>query len=758
MENEKKEVDNKQFRAAYALNMCTVSVSQIVDYNDIHILEQEYDAILNNINLERMPKDEALLNILVELLNTVSFFKIYDIKEKQIEEKYQNQMKNAIWSAIPNLGVIVASGNPIVMACSLATQIGSSYMNYRRTKANALEKKEDSAIELQITAIEQLNAIKRELFTTAWRLSDRYNFSDEYRLTEKQIHKYNEILMDNDELRKFERLEVIQNQFKAYPPFWYFLGHTAHRLANGYDISIKMNESVKMYFNDKAKECFEYYEKFLDYNILREDKITSAYALEYADFLLEEHSKDINKINRLIDLAYEMSKNANDILQMCSISYLKIGEVKKAQNILKILVNENFNTKTNARLLSKLYVSEYIDNADENVLFNYNLLESRINDIKLFPMPVGDTTNPQLLDKYITSQKEELLNCYENAIKLYKQKYNILFNQIIPLGDDIDDTLFLDDDYALEKRMNIFKQILESSQKIYYKGVLKNLGFRNKYLLLFDEMINNLQVLSIFNDFEYKDALINTIRTRIKVNKGFLYSIQRSMEDNEFNLDDYEFMENELSFDTFTFKFYELLLVLIKNYVMDISDYNELELADDQLQQFCQNEKIDINKENISSNIGNRDSMQFFNVELLGKNIEVEFKRKEKDEQILELIANSKDEILKNKDSDNIKILLKGEEEFNEYLKDIKVSGNILDSILAVIDDRTTENKDLLLTDKEAILLIKNKYKDTKSYKYAECLGDYGEEYFNFSWFTNYENKYVNIRKLKELFDKILNI
>ena len=37
-------------QAAYALNLCTVSVSQIVDYKDINILEQEYDAILNNLN------------------------------------------------------------------------------------------------------------------------------------------------------------------------------------------------------------------------------------------------------------------------------------------------------------------------------------------------------------------------------------------------------------------------------------------------------------------------------------------------------------------------------------------------------------------------------------------------------------------------------------------------------------------------------------------------------------------------------------
>ena len=61
--------EDEKRKAAYALNLCAVSVSQIVEYNDTYILEQEYNAILNNLNLEEIPKkDDALLNILVELL------------------------------------------------------------------------------------------------------------------------------------------------------------------------------------------------------------------------------------------------------------------------------------------------------------------------------------------------------------------------------------------------------------------------------------------------------------------------------------------------------------------------------------------------------------------------------------------------------------------------------------------------------------------------------------------------------------------
>lgn len=178
--------DLQKIKAAYALNMCTVSVSQIVDYNDEYILEQEYEAILNNLNLEQMPKDEALLDILVRLLNVITFFRIDKIKRERIEKKYQRRIKNAIWSAVPNIGVIVA-GDPLTVGLSLATQVGIGYMNYRREKASAMADKEESEVELRITALEQFNALRRELFTTAWRLADKYDFPDKYRLTERQI-------------------------------------------------------------------------------------------------------------------------------------------------------------------------------------------------------------------------------------------------------------------------------------------------------------------------------------------------------------------------------------------------------------------------------------------------------------------------------------------------------------------------------------------------------------------------------------------
>ena len=195
--------------------MCTVSVSQIIDYNDVYILEQEYETILNNLNLEKMPKADALKKILIELLNTITFFRIQEIQKDEIEKNYQKRVKDAIWSAIPNINVISA-GNVTAMLFSIATQVGIGYMNYRKEKVNALSAKEKEKLELRITALEQFSALRRELFTTAWELAEEYEFDDRLRLTEKQIKQYNQILMDSDELRKYVRLEAIKDKFEAF--------------------------------------------------------------------------------------------------------------------------------------------------------------------------------------------------------------------------------------------------------------------------------------------------------------------------------------------------------------------------------------------------------------------------------------------------------------------------------------------------------------------------------------------------------------
>lgn len=402
--------EKEKFKAAYALNLCTISVSQIIDYNDIKLLEAEYEAILNNLNLEEMPKDESLLQILKQLLDVITFFRIQEGDKKLMEKEYAQRMKDAIWSAIPNPSIIVAGGSPLSIAVSLASQVGIGYMNYRKEKAKILSDKENKEWELQRSAIEQFNGLRRELFDTAWRLADEYSFPDEYRITEQQISQFNRILMDTDDLRRYERLDYIKNSFKAYPPFWYYLGNAANavNLDEGYD------EKIRNEYKAKAIDHFDHFLKITEQNLLRSDRLVASCALEKFDI-----TDDKDEQIRLLEKAEKVSDNSFDVLQICAVSYLKIGKTKKACDLLRMLVNESYNEKLNSQLLSRLYISQFV-NGDKEAEKKYITLKQRVGEPRyLYPLPNSELNSG---DEFIKNQRKNLIASYCDVLIAYVKK------------------------------------------------------------------------------------------------------------------------------------------------------------------------------------------------------------------------------------------------------------------------------------------------------------------------------------------------
>ena len=352
-------------KAAYALNLCTVSVSQVTDYDDLYIMEQEYDTILNNLNLQNYIKDDSLLSILKNILDTINYFRISDAQKKMIEKEYQHKMKNALWSAVPNFGVLLTGGHPAQWALSLATQVGLGYMNYRKNKNQYGLDKEKQELQLNENLMIQLHALRVNLFEAAWSLSDKYDFSDALRLSAKQLANYNEILIDSDPLRRFERLEAISDSYHAFPPFWYHKGNAAREV-----IMLDDYKSMHEHFNAKALEAYQRFDEIYT-PFMREDLIAASCALEHISLL--DYQQDAQKISCLLKRAVSLAGNNFDVLQMCVIIYSYLGELADAERILRRLTNENYNLGINGMLLSRLYCRD-------GRRVDYDILLNRVDD------------------------------------------------------------------------------------------------------------------------------------------------------------------------------------------------------------------------------------------------------------------------------------------------------------------------------------------------------------------------------------------
>ena len=709
---EKQLSKNDQIKAAYALNLCTVSVSQIIDYDDINILEQEYDAILNNLNLEHMPHDEALLNILKQLMDTITYFRMSEIDKQILEMEYAHKMKNAIWSAVPNLSMLIVTGNPFAIPISLAAQIGTGYMNYRRAKAENQLESAKKYLQLQRTAMEQFNGLRRELFDTAWRLADAYHFSDELRLTERQIKQYDTILMDADLLRRYDRLDAIKANFQAYPPFWYYFANTANAIARSGEIAL--SDESRAEYRQLAKTYYQEYWQANCYPLLREDQMASACALEYADLLIEDGAEK-NEIADFVQKAESMSGRACDILQLCAMAYLRINKAQEATNLLRYLVNEEYNTSVNAQLLSALYVQDYQSNRNPNAKTGYETLANRVDPGYLIPWP---TDGRDLMPVFVDRQRNMLMRKFRQVLSSFKEKYSIRFNKILPppsANKEYPDSYFseINKQNRLEEIRSVFS-VKEKRDDYLYR--LAHTPFALDFIDTFNEMFIALSGLKTIRDLS---VLTDEASALIHAQSETISSIQEKIQDGSFTVKDYIQLQNYAS-STFSKPVYDSLEAQLEEAVRLMREMNEFSAAENDLLQFCRSQELpepeaQIDKTENGYQLESQTKL-YFSYELLDKSSKM-VQHWNKRTSMLELIKEKKDSIVT--DAAFIRFLFPEDEDFNRYFSGKKTAlSNYKQETLAILDDRNLfSNYDLVLTENGILCIIKDTLQEICTYE-----------------------------------------
>lgn len=726
--------EDEKRKAAYALNLCTVSISQIIDYNDTYVLEQEYNAILNNLNLEAIPKDEALLRILVEILNVCTFFRIQEKKKQKLEADYQRRVKNAVWSAIPNFSVIV-SGNPVAMALSLATQVGTGYMNYRKEKASAKSERENAEFELEITAMEQFHALRRELFTTAWRLADSYSFPDEWRLTENQIKQYDQILMDPDEYRKYARLEAIAPNFEAYAPFWYFYAHTALYISQN-----EGDDTFKSNYRKRAKAHFEKYRKLNEFSLLREDQLAASALLEYAELLLTEH-EDAEKIHSLIQQAQKMAGTAKDILQLCAVSYLKIGKTDDAARLLKLLVNEEYNTSMNAKVLSRIYVSQYLTaepDKRETAEAEYKTLSKRVSSNWLFPMPEKSHPDKETLETYfIRCQRKDLIAAYRSSLQDYWYRsldlYETSLHEIFQQG------------YSMEDRPLLTSNLHSG---VYGKICLDRLN----------GLLTGLDSLPLFTELPNRENLIEQIVEKARnIGKSF-QELQKKTAD-DFTASDYKELAKILSFEKLTKDFFDALKHSLSLQILETQAIGKLNLLEGDLIEFCKEQNLPepryLGFEQSKKIPETKEPCLYLDGSLLGITCDPE-KQQLMTQKMKDAVKNAKEQLIK--DAFKAEIYLEEDPKFDIYFKNTELKPSSCTDPLklkavAVIDDKTRNDYDLILTTSGIVVVRQNKILNgTIRYEKVEIRVHGEKQSLKLRLWEEYKNDALDLQSLYDLF------
>ena len=729
------ELENKR-RAAYALNLCTVSISQIIDYEDLIVLEQEYEAILNNLNLEAMPKDEPLLLIIKQILDVITFFRIDKVERAFIEEEYNKQVRNAIWSAVPNFGMLIAGGNLMTAGVAIATQVGMGYMNYRNNRNKYKGARDHKLWQLQKAAIEQFNGLRRELFDTAWRLADKYEFPDKYRLTERQITNYNEILQDSNIIRRYERLDAIKEYFEAYPPFWYYLGSVANKIYR------ERKDLDSHYYKKRAISAFEKYWKVNAQGLLREDQVAAGCALEYIDILMDSMREltETDRIEALIRQAVAYSGRANDVLQCCAFYNLRINKYEEAAKLYKYLVNESYNTLFNAQILSSLYVRL-------NDQFGYTLLEELVDDNckYLYPFKNG---NSKLADKKFTETlfdnlKKRYIYFFDQLNNRYQVEFKgILFGYL--KSSSVDGTL-LDDKFRED--IDLFFSSESDRNKAVFEDYFKLINYGGNIIELLNRYVDDVSSLSLFTQKSDIEKITENIEERLR---GFYIEPEYSIEWREQILEVNERFDSVLA---------NTLSVIVSkfNCLERTIDLSNIHILDEEITTLGKEKGIiiPVNIVNEEESKKEKNKTLKFTLEFLGSNAKKIQAKQKRNNDLKQIIKDIFEEC------DSINIIENINKFFSEHSLNRDLKQDVI-SIVELIDSR----KYIIFSESYFFVYRDNEYSELRLYGTGRCTEfEDRENIINFrkpskiDWTKNpFSNDSDNINKLEASPDIIRRI
>jgi hypothetical protein len=301
-----------QLQVLQSLNQIAVSLTHIITYNDKVVLDQEYNTIINNLNLSKIP-DADIITLLQELMDLLTSSKIQDHDRAYLMRSYdkevQNELKDRVRSRIFDTHVIF---NPYMTVLSAVLNVGSFYFNYRTKMEDYKKEREEKAWKIETGTLQGLNNFYKKLLKYTWELMRRYNLPDEWRLNEKQLSDYIAILKEPGLGLRYRKLERIENSFQKFPPYWYYRGQAAQEIGK----------------EEEALRCFNQFQQ-INQGILRKDPFAASTAMCKTMLKAEQAVPDEVRKDLKVVLANSDDADWSNIL-FAALQYARLGDADKA--------------------------------------------------------------------------------------------------------------------------------------------------------------------------------------------------------------------------------------------------------------------------------------------------------------------------------------------------------------------------------------------------------------------------------------------
>ncbi len=336
--------EDDAFLAILALNYCHFSLYKIIEYNDRIVLDEEYNNIINNINLTKI-NDAELIVILKELMDVLTQFKLDERSKEKLLKQYEKNVEKALYSMMSTMAsngweVAKGAGTQNWGACAVSlAQAGTAYMDYRNSIEAYRDVLDEAVWQLEGGAIERINESNKKFLETYWQFMKKYNAPDKWRLTQEQFGDYLTILKDKDDAKKYRNLLRMEDEFHSFPPYWYYRGAAAQKIGKREDVL----NCYTMYDNTRK-------------GFFRQDKsYSSVVMLKVVETDYQNRKEVLNE-----DLVKVIRQDRKDWRKrlFCAYKFIEYGDLEKAKEHVQANIDNNKAVSVSRKALGDIYFLE----------------------------------------------------------------------------------------------------------------------------------------------------------------------------------------------------------------------------------------------------------------------------------------------------------------------------------------------------------------------------------------------------------------
>ena len=266
-------------------------------------------------------------------------------------------------------------------------------------------------------------------------------------------------------------------------------------------------------------------------------------------------------------------------------------------------------------------------------------------------------------------------------------------------------------------------------------------------------MVESITLLECVQDEHKQLLLIDHIKKSLIDVKDNIQIIEMGLED--FELPIYEAIQS-ITLENLAKEFFKQMIQYIKESVNNKTEMKDFAMAEMNLTKFCEHENIltpeTLYKEKDDAMV-EVDSSIFFTPDLLGETAIKENERIQKNKEMINQIKTAKDRIVKNKEE--IEFYTNDDPRVERYFynRELRKHASIRRKTLAILDDRSKHDMDLIFTTEGIMAVIKGRVKQVTSY-HAITWGSNGKKKA-LMMNIRYENPGLDMDKLYDLICKL---